>query len=235
MRVSCVRPTATGTDHNLANRSVRSSSFLRVLVGLFKPYQAPVPLPLFELKLESTPTFRSQDLKTKLKPSTDLADCRKEIRSLKILVVRISEMVGEIREDSSRFCDAAEARDNMQQLVEAAFQETERVCAMMRRIAEQPPLYPETAAARGRDVISWGSRSGSADEGDPAGAFALLTPREREVLGHVSQGCSNKQGAVRMQIGSRTFESHRARLMRKLGARNAADLVRMAFLTRDVG
>jgi DNA-binding CsgD family transcriptional regulator len=56
-----------------------------------------------------------------------------------------------------------------------------------------------------------------------------LTPREREVLGHVSQGCSNKQGALRMQIGPRTFESHRARLMRKLGARNAADLVRMAL------
>jgi DNA-binding NarL/FixJ family response regulator len=142
--------------------------------------------------------------------------------------------VGEIREDSSRYRDAAEARDNMQQIVEAAFQETERVCAMMRLIAEQP-LYPETATALSRDVISGWSRSGSADGGDPAGAFALLTPREREVLGHVSQGCSNRQGAARMQIGSRTFESHRARLMRKLGARNAADLVRMAFLTRDVG
>lgn len=29
-----MRPTATGADQNLANRSVRSSSFLRVLVGL---------------------------------------------------------------------------------------------------------------------------------------------------------------------------------------------------------
>jgi DNA-binding CsgD family transcriptional regulator len=32
-----------------------------------------------------------------------------------------------------------------------------------------------------------------------------------------------------MQIGPRTFESHRARVMRKFGARNAADLVRMAL------
>jgi DNA-binding CsgD family transcriptional regulator len=63
---------------------------------------------------------------------------------------------------------------------------------------------------------------------------ALLTPREREVLSHISQGCSNKQGAVRMQIGPRTFESHRARVMRKLGARNAADLVRLALSENSV-
>jgi FixJ family two-component response regulator len=33
----------------------------------------------------------------------------------------------------------------------------------------------------------------------------------------------------RMQIGPRTFEGHRARVMWKFGAKNAADLVRMAF------
>jgi DNA-binding CsgD family transcriptional regulator len=108
---------------------------------------------------------------------------------------------------------------------------------MMQVIADsfEGPLYPETAAALGRDVISWWTRGGGTESGQanmrvPAeGAFALLTQREREVMGHVSDGCSNRQGAVRMQIGPRTFESHRARLMRKLGARNAADLVRLAL------
>ncbi len=57
-----------------------------------------------------------------------------------------------------------------------------------------------------------------------------LTRREREVLALISQGCSNKQGALRMQISPRTFESHRAEAMRKLGARNTADLVRKALL-----
>ena len=147
--------------------------------------------------------------------------------------------IGEIRQSSSRFHETAETKDSMQHMVEAAFQETERLCAMMRLIADsfEEPLYPESAAALGRDVINWWSRSGStegsghANEGGCAGAasFALLTPREREVLSHVSQGCSNKQGAIRMQIGPRTFESHRARVMRKFGARNAADLVRMAL------
>ena len=57
-----------------------------------------------------------------------------------------------------------------------------------------------------------------------------LTKREREVLALVSEGCSNKQGAMRMNISPRTFESHRATAMRKLGARNTADLVRKALM-----
>ena len=57
-----------------------------------------------------------------------------------------------------------------------------------------------------------------------------LTKREREVLSLISEGYSNKQGALRMRISPRTFESHRAEAMRKLGARNTADLVRTALL-----
>jgi len=57
-----------------------------------------------------------------------------------------------------------------------------------------------------------------------------LTRREREVLSLISAGYSNKEGALRMQISPRTFESHRAETMRKLGARNTADLVRAALL-----
>jgi DNA-binding CsgD family transcriptional regulator len=156
--------------------------------------------------------------------------------------------IGEIRQNSGRFRETAEAQDNMQQMVEAAFQETERLCAVMSLIADsfEEPLYPETAAAFGRDVISWWSRSGGteggrhADAGSPGDAasplsiHARLTPREREVLSHVSQGYSNKQGAIRMQIGPRTYESHRAGVMRKLGARNGADLARMVLCENSV-
>jgi DNA-binding CsgD family transcriptional regulator len=141
--------------------------------------------------------------------------------------------VGEIRHNSGRLRASEEAPDSLQQMVEGAFQETERICDMMRLIADtfEGPLYPETAAALGRDVITWWSRSGDAN-GHPEQTVSiheLLTPRQREVLGHISQGCSNKQGAIRMQIGPRTFESHRARIMQKLGAKNGADLVRIAL------
>src|ERR1700674_1939880 len=56
--------------------------------------------------------------------------------------------VGEIRQNSGRFHETAEMRDDMRQMVDSAFQETERLCAMMRLIADsfEEPLYPETAA-----------------------------------------------------------------------------------------
>jgi DNA-binding NarL/FixJ family response regulator len=147
--------------------------------------------------------------------------------------------LGEIRRNGARFGDTTEAQDQMQQMVEAAFQETERVCAMMDAIADgfQEPLYPESAVALGRDVIVWWSRSGAANGRDPetpVSIHELLTPREREVLGQISQGFSNKQGAIRLQIGPRTFESHRARIMRKLRAKNGADLVRIVLGDKSV-
>ena len=57
----------------------------------------------------------------------------------------------------------------------------------------------------------------------------VLTPREDEVLDLIVRGSSNKEGAHRLGIATRTFEAHRAHIMEKLGARNAADLVRLAL------
>jgi DNA-binding CsgD family transcriptional regulator len=52
-----------------------------------------------------------------------------------------------------------------------------------------------------------------------------LTPRERQVLAQISAGASNKEAGRRLAISPRTIEVHRARIMDKLGARNAAELV----------
>ncbi|MBN8967235.1 MAG: response regulator transcription factor [Rhizobiales bacterium] len=57
----------------------------------------------------------------------------------------------------------------------------------------------------------------------------LLTSREREVLGQVAAGASNKEAGRRLGISPRTIEVHRARIMDKLGARNAADLMRIVL------
>jgi DNA-binding CsgD family transcriptional regulator len=57
-----------------------------------------------------------------------------------------------------------------------------------------------------------------------------LTAREREVLRLVIEGCTNKEDGIRLQISYRTFESHRAHLMRKLGAKNAVELMKLALL-----
>jgi DNA-binding CsgD family transcriptional regulator len=121
-------------------------------------------------------------------------------------------------------------------IVQGAVQETERVCVIMERIGNQfeGPEDSESAVMRGRDAITWWSRSGNAgDESTSATKRAqhdCLTPREREVLDQISGGATNKEGALRLRISPRTFEAHRAEIMRKLGARNTADLLRKVLL-----
>jgi two-component system, LuxR family, response regulator FixJ len=56
-----------------------------------------------------------------------------------------------------------------------------------------------------------------------------LTPREREVLREIASGASSKEAGRILGISPRTVEVHRARIMDKLGARNAADLMRIIF------
>jgi FixJ family two-component response regulator len=55
-----------------------------------------------------------------------------------------------------------------------------------------------------------------------------LTPREREVLGHVVAGRLNKQIAGDLGTVEKTIKVHRSRMMEKLGVRTVADLVRLA-------
>jgi FixJ family two-component response regulator len=56
-----------------------------------------------------------------------------------------------------------------------------------------------------------------------------LTRREREVLEQFSSGATNKEAGRHLGISPRTIEDHRANIMKKLGARNAADLIRMVM------
>jgi FixJ family two-component response regulator len=58
--------------------------------------------------------------------------------------------------------------------------------------------------------------------------IATLTPREREVLGHVVAGRLNKQIAGDLGTVEKTIKVHRSRMMEKLGVRTVADLVRLA-------
>jgi FixJ family two-component response regulator len=59
--------------------------------------------------------------------------------------------------------------------------------------------------------------------------IAALTTREREVLELLTQGLANKQIAYALDLGEKTIETHRAKLMRKLGVRSVAELVRLAL------
>jgi FixJ family two-component response regulator len=56
-----------------------------------------------------------------------------------------------------------------------------------------------------------------------------LTRREREVLEQFASGASNKEAGRTLGISPRTIEDHRANIMKKLGAKNAADLIRIVM------
>lgn len=63
---------------------------------------------------------------------------------------------------------------------------------------------------------------------DPHQGVEPLTDREREVLVWISRGLSNGEIADELGISPRTVDTHRTRIMRKLGRRSVADLVSFA-------
>jgi FixJ family two-component response regulator len=58
--------------------------------------------------------------------------------------------------------------------------------------------------------------------------YERLTPREREVLTFVVAGFANKQTAGELGTSEITIGVHRGQIMRKMGARSLAELVRLA-------
>jgi len=60
------------------------------------------------------------------------------------------------------------------------------------------------------------------------GSLASLTPREREVLGHVVAGRPNKQIAAELGTSEKTVKVHRARVMEKMKVASLAELARLA-------
>ncbi len=69
--------------------------------------------------------------------------------------------------------------------------------------------------------------------------FSQLTSREREVLVLIAEGQSNKEIADRLNIGVRTIETHRERIMRRLNIHSVAGLTKYAIanglVTLEIG
>jgi DNA-binding CsgD family transcriptional regulator len=139
--------------------------------------------------------------------------------------------MGELKQHSHQFSQGAGNRTYLQQVVENALQQTEHVCAIVKQLGDGRSA--DSGAAKGSEKRSGRTKDRTRTPGvifSSSPGQKPLTRRESEVLSLISEGFSNKQGALRMGISPRTFESHRAEAMRKLGARNTADLVRTALL-----
>jgi FixJ family two-component response regulator len=88
-------------------------------------------------------------------------------------------------------------------------------------------LLPAVRAAMERDASG---RQGRADAVQLKQRLATLTPRERQVLAAVAAGKLNKQIAADLGIVEQTVKFHRARLMDRMQARTAAELMHIAAM-----
>jgi FixJ family two-component response regulator len=91
-------------------------------------------------------------------------------------------------------------------------------------LREQEMLDAVTAALE-RDRKRRGEEKSNSDE---RARFALLTPRERQIMALVTGGLMNKQVAGRIGISERTVKIYRGSVMRKMCAKSLADLVMIA-------
>ena len=94
----------------------------------------------------------------------------------------------------------------------------------------EKPVKASTVVTRVREAVeAWSRRKGNGNLPHAFARHEQLTARERDVLAQIAAGSSNKQAGRELGISPRTIEVHRARIMEKLGARNAADLMRIVL------
>jgi two-component system nitrate/nitrite response regulator NarL len=94
--------------------------------------------------------------------------------------------------------------------------------------------------ARGETVFSPAQRRAAVSElgrlarrsREEAGAKAVLTPRELEILEYLALGLTVKQVATRLGLSPRTVDTHIAKLYRKLGVKNRVQAISRASALR---
>lgn len=59
--------------------------------------------------------------------------------------------------------------------------------------------------------------------------FEKITPKEKQILGMIVQGYNSREMADKLFLSIRTVDNHRANMMKKVKAKNTADLVKMAI------
>jgi len=79
------------------------------------------------------------------------------------------------------------------------------------------------------DYVLAGSKPAAAHSQPLDGLPSRLSPRERQVVQLLAEGKCNKEIGTALGISTKTVETHRANIMKKLGAHSLSDLVRYAI------
>jgi two-component system response regulator FixJ len=98
----------------------------------------------------------------------------------------------------------------------------------------EKPFDENRLLASIRTAVEAGRRktSDAAELEELQSRFNSLSARQRQVMELTVSGLSNKEIALQLDISAKTVENHRAWVMERIGARNLADLVRMAMQIR---
>jgi DNA-binding CsgD family transcriptional regulator len=134
--------------------------------------------------------------------------------------------------------NGAEAAPNsLRELTEITLRETTRVAELLSRLEWDAKASTGALISVATDRErrhSWDQKrnlqsASSATSPGGSSCRSVLSPREREVLALVVGGSSSRVGGPQLGISNRTFEVHRANIIKKLGAKNTADLVRLVM------
>lgn len=96
---------------------------------------------------------------------------------------------------------------------------SQQLVAAVEALGRHEPFFSSPVAARVFGELRDGTRQGRRRRSGE------LTQRESEVMRLLSEGLQDQEVAGRLGVSAKTFETHRARAMRKLGVNSLADLV----------
>jgi DNA-binding NarL/FixJ family response regulator len=97
--------------------------------------------------------------------------------------------------------------------------------AAIESVAVHKPYFSSAIAMTIRDILV---REGD-EHVDLSPPPPTLTAREREIVQLLAEGNTNREIATALSISAKTVETHRSAIMRKLGLKSIADLVRYAM------
>jgi DNA-binding NarL/FixJ family response regulator len=97
--------------------------------------------------------------------------------------------------------------------------------AAIETVAGHKPYFSSAIAMTIRDILV---REGD-EHVDLSPPPPTLTAREREIVQLLAEGNTNREIATALSISAKTVETHRSAIMRKLGLKSIADLVRYAM------
>jgi two-component system response regulator FixJ len=98
----------------------------------------------------------------------------------------------------------------------------------------EKPFDERRLLASIREAVEKGRQraSDAAEQSGIQARFRMLSARQRQVMELAAAGLSNKEIGAQLNISPKTVENHRAWVMERIGARNIAELVRIALQIR---